>query len=67
MTYKVVARNGNVNVTQWRVGVGEGYHWDVNVGCLCYRLNNKRDVMCVCVFECECVCSPGDHFLGLKQ
>jgi hypothetical protein len=38
VAYAVVARNGNVNVSQWRAGVAEGYHWDVDIGGLGDRL-----------------------------
>ena len=44
MTYTVVARNGNVNVSQWRAGVAEANHRDVDIRCLSYRLKHgKRD------------------------
>ena len=31
MAYTVVAWNGDVDVSQWRAGVTEGYHWDVDI------------------------------------
>ena len=38
MAYTVVAWNGDVDVSQWRAGVTEGYHWDVDIRGLCDRL-----------------------------
>jgi len=34
----VVAGNGNINISQWRVGVAEGNDWDVYIGSFTHRL-----------------------------
>ena len=42
VAYTVVAWYGDVNVSQWRAGVTEGYHWDVDIGGLCDGLQREQ-------------------------
>ena len=45
LAYKVVAGDGNVDVAKWRVGVAEGNHRDVDVGCLRHSLWSNHKTM----------------------
>ena len=42
VAYTVVAWYGDVNVSQWRAGVTEGYDWDVDIGGLCDGLQREQ-------------------------
>ena len=39
-SYMVVAWNGDVDVTERRVGIAEGYHRNVDVRCLSHSLKS---------------------------